>query len=106
MVATGGGVVATGAAVVGAGGAVVADGAGATLIAGSGEKERLGIALADGDGPAVPTPGRMTIRRPKAMSAMRAAARNAASWTLDPVTLGLPPETQLARWPHVAEQRG
>jgi hypothetical protein len=54
----------------------------------------------------VPTPGRMTIRRPKAMSAMRAAARNAASWTLDPVTLGLPPETQLARWPHVAEQRG
>src|SRR5438105_968104 len=42
---------------------------------------------------------------PNATNAMTAAVRNAASRTLDPISLGRPLEVQLARWRHVAEQR-
>ena len=98
--------VGTGAAVVETPGAVVA---GATVIAidGAGVGVTLGSALGVGEAPTVGAPGRMSrMSRPNAISAISAAVRNAASWTLDAVALLLPPKVQLARRCHVSEQRG
>ncbi len=93
-----------GAAIVGAGvvGAAVVAGAMVIEIDGSGVRETVG----DGDDSADEPAGRVSrIKRPKAINAITAAPRNAASWTLDPVALGLPAKLQGARRGHVAEQR-
>jgi len=91
-----------GAAVVGAAVGAVVAGATVNEIDGSAEIEAAG----DGDEPAVSATGRVSrISRPNAINAIRPAARNAASWTLDPVALGLPAKLERARRGHVAEQR-
>jgi hypothetical protein len=101
-----------GAAVVGGGvgGAVVVWGgvaeATAIVMDGSGENELDGETLGGGALSAAGPPGRATrISSPNAMTAITALKRNAALWTLDPIPLGLPPETELAGRRHVPEQR-
>ena len=89
-----------GAAVVGAAVGAIVAGATVNEIDGSAETVTLG----EGDDPALCASGRVSrMRRPKAISAITAAPRNAAAETLDPVALGLPAKMQRARWRHVAE---
>ncbi|HTJ61972.1 MAG TPA: hypothetical protein VL333_12355 [Candidatus Saccharimonadales bacterium] len=82
-----------GAAVVGAAvvGAAVVGAAVGTVVAGATVNELDGNAEGDAGAPALWASGRVSrMRRPKAISAISAAPRNAASRTLDPVALGLP----------------
>lgn len=77
------------------------------VIDGSGENELDAEPLGDGDVSAAGPPGRpSTISRPKAITAMSVAARNVALSSLDPIALGSPWQSQLARRGHVPEQRG